>query len=166
VAKSKYEIVKAWRKRNKEKVNAQARRWRAKHPEVFKEIKLRHREKNLERIRTRDAENQRNMRKKDPEGYRRRMAAFKHRREMKRWEKAGRPRAARCDICGERTKTVFDHDHESGEFRGWLCERCNRVLGSVKDDSLLLRRLARYLEKTNGKTQLQSKETAQIKLFR
>lgn len=64
---------------------------------------------------------------------------------------AGRKKPEQCEICGIFGKDLkrglfFDHNHETGEFRGWLCSRCNLVLGNVKDDSILLRNLAKYLE--------------------
>ena len=60
---------------------------------------------------------------------------------------AGRERPDNCELCGERGHTVFDHNHGTGKFRGWLCHRCNRVLGSVKDDPNLLQKLADYLNR-------------------
>jgi len=41
---------------------------------------------------------------------------------------------------------AVDHDHETGEIRGLLCLKCNRILGLAQDDPELLRRLANYLE--------------------
>lgn len=40
-----------------------------------------------------------------------------------------------CYNC-ERTdkKLVFDHDHETLEQRGWLCDNCNRSIGMLGDD--------------------------------
>ena len=36
---------------------------------------------------------------------------------------ATKPRA--CQVCG-RSDTVFlDHDHETDQFRAWLCRSCN-----------------------------------------
>lgn len=52
----------------------------------------------------------------------------------------------RCLICqGEATLHV-DHDHTNGNFRGLLCFNCNNGLGQFKDDPVLLRRAADYLD--------------------
>ena len=63
---------------------------------------------------------------------------------------AGRLPSSTCEICDEPEKeharTVFDHNHKTGKFRGWLCQRCNRALGMVKDDKELLKKLIKYLE--------------------
>lgn len=40
-----------------------------------------------------------------------------------------------------------DHDHETGEIRGILCEYCNRALGMVKDDVAVLENMINYLKK-------------------
>ena len=39
-----------------------------------------------------------------------------------------------CGMCGVeesecRTRLCLDHDHQTGEFRGWLCDYCNKALG-------------------------------------
>jgi len=60
-------------------------------------------------------------------------------------EKAGRPRPERCEICNEQDTICFDHDHKTGLFRGWICKRCNTVLGKVQDDKKLLQSLIDYL---------------------
>ncbi len=147
-----YERVKAWRALHPEKRAEEARRWRAKYPEKAKEISERHRAKHIDRIRKRNAETQRNKRKSDPEGNRKRIAAFKARHETALAEIAGRPRPNVCDLCEGRSKIVFDHCHVSGEFRGWICDRCNKVLGLVKDSVILLRGMADYVEENNGST--------------
>lgn len=66
---------------------------------------------------------------------------------------AGRPRPEVCELCGEKPKKTdkrhgihFDHSHATGKFRGWLCYRCNHVLGQVADKADLLRKLAAYLD--------------------
>lgn len=33
-----------------------------------------------------------------------------------------------CQICGGRKRICTDHDHETGEVRGRLCNRCNLSL--------------------------------------
>jgi hypothetical protein len=61
-----------------------------------------------------------------------------------------------CAICGEdepnehgRTGKKFrlsvDHCHDSGAIRGLLCQRCNRAIGLLKDDPVLMRRAISYL---------------------
>jgi hypothetical protein len=64
---------------------------------------------------------------------------------------AGRPRPKTCEQCGRPGRVCFDHCHESNEFRGWLCHKCNTVLGMVDDSPMLLRRLAKYLETAKKK---------------
>lgn len=66
--------------------------------------------------------------------------------------KAGRPRPAVCDICGEaprpgERRLSFDHSHATGKFRGWLCGRCNTALGLARDSVEILLKLALYLER-------------------
>lgn len=57
-----------------------------------------------------------------------------------------------CQICkvflddgvGKNGRCV-DHDHESGEIRGILCNNCNRALGLMQDDPKRLVEAAKYL---------------------
>ena len=58
----------------------------------------------------------------------------------------------RCAICrrgpegsGKKRLTV-DHDHETGEVRGLLCNHCNAAIGNLRDDPLVVRAAAAYLE--------------------
>jgi Recombination endonuclease VII len=66
-------------------------------------------------------------------------------------EKAGRPRPNTCEVCGDNGRICFDHDHETNEFRGWICHMCNSALGLVKDNPDKLRKLAMYIEFHNQK---------------
>lgn len=58
-----------------------------------------------------------------------------------------------CAICGEDVSahngcaTHVDHDHTTGKVRGILCRLCNPALGAFRDDPVLLRRAAEYLER-------------------
>lgn len=65
----------------------------------------------------------------------------------KRTLEAGRPPSIICELCSEVTKTVFDHDHASMKFRGWLCKRCNVTLGYVRDNPELLAKMILYLKR-------------------
>lgn len=58
-----------------------------------------------------------------------------------------------CDLCGTETQEEhagntlnYDHDHDTGWFRGWLCPDCNKGIGLLKDNPALLRGAAYYLE--------------------
>ena len=45
-------------------------------------------------------------------------------------------------------KFCLDHDHVTGEFRGWLCAKCNSALGLMQDSPTILRKAIEYLETT------------------
>jgi hypothetical protein len=57
-----------------------------------------------------------------------------------------------CEVCGSGVRIVYDHSHITGEFRGWLCNACNVALGLVRDDPIVLRKLAHYLEARKSKS--------------
>lgn len=46
--------------------------------------------------------------------------------------------------CGSTTRLHMDHDHETGEFRGLLCNGCNTALGLLKENVDRIRGLAKY----------------------
>lgn len=53
-----------------------------------------------------------------------------------------------CECCGAVDRElVFDHDHETGVYRGRVCRSCNYLLGVVRDDPRRLRSAADYLER-------------------
>jgi hypothetical protein len=40
-----------------------------------------------------------------------------------------------CECCGDSTSTLnWDHDHETGEHRGWICSNCNTGIGKLGDN--------------------------------
>lgn len=128
------DAVKEWRKKNPERVADQDRRYREKHPETSQRAAEKYRAANIEKIRERDRNARRRIRATDPEGEKARMARFYARKEAMKASIAGRERPPVCDICRELNRQIcFDHCHLSGSFRGWLCDRCNKTLGIVKD---------------------------------
>jgi ABC-type xylose transport system substrate-binding protein len=45
-----------------------------------------------------------------------------------------RPDPDHCEVCKKPSDGEVlrcDHDHETGKFRGWVCSRCNIVLGVI-----------------------------------
>ena len=82
-------------------------------------------------------------------------------RDYLRSRNAYPPDDYQCPICtrkaedvlglGARTQKlawVLDHCHETNEFRGWLCQSCNRSLGAFKDSVATLLRAIDYLEQS------------------
>lgn len=76
-----------------------------------------------------------------------------------------RPKPSVCDICGRKgTRIILDHCHGTGNFRGWLCDKCNFSLGLADDDPKILRKMAKYLERY-GKAEGKNKECFTGQLF-
>jgi hypothetical protein len=44
----------------------------------------------------------------------------------------GETKVGLCEVCEELKKLYYDHDHATGEFRGWLCNTCNMLLGKFE----------------------------------
>lgn len=53
-----------------------------------------------------------------------------------------------CWCCGKIPDlgTVFDHDHSTARFRGWLCRSCNTGIGKLGDDIAGVKKALEYLE--------------------
>lgn len=64
------------------------------------------------------------------------------------------PNPELCECCGgppnTHGKLVFDHDHETNRFRGWICDRCNKMLGHAADSADTLSKAIAYLERSRG----------------
>jgi hypothetical protein len=61
-----------------------------------------------------------------------------------------RPQPTHCELDGrplEPGKVHLDHDHNTGAFRGWLCNRCNLALGHFGDSIADLELGIAYLRK-------------------
>lgn len=153
------EYLRQWKIRNPEKVADGHKQYRAAHPETGRKASLKYKQKNIEQVRAKQRESRRERWKNDPDWASKTTKANAARR-IKRLEiAAGRPRPLHCELCSqnpslcENKKTVvFDHCHKSGEFRGWICDRCNKVLGLVRDNPVILLDMVRYLEERgNGK---------------
>lgn len=60
-----------------------------------------------------------------------------------------------CAICRrhssefKRTLSV-DHDHETGEVRGLLCSPCNTAIGLFRENLVIIKLAASYIEKHNN----------------
>lgn len=154
-----YEATKVWRLKNPEARTIEAQKYRKKHPEKVAKISKNWRDKNIVERRKIERENARRMRANNPEAQKIREAKYKAKKDLEKSVLAGRPRPDLCEICNDNEfRIVFDHCHEKGHFRGWICDRCNRVLGIVKDSCALLTKLKDYLERDNEQNNNETKE--------
>lgn len=95
---------------------------------------------------------------KDPEGFNRRkrnsglMSSYGI--NIEEYETMLEAQGGGCKICGvaeankpgnRYTNLVVDHDHETGQVRGLLCNAHNRALGMFGDDVELLHQAIDYL---------------------
>jgi hypothetical protein len=51
-----------------------------------------------------------------------------------------------CPICLKNKPAHIDHDHETGRIRGVPCFTCNAAIGQLRDDPVIMRRAAAYVE--------------------
>lgn len=72
--------------------------------------------------------------------------AMKHAKSMGIATRA--PEGTGCFNCCKQIKSlVFDHCHDTGRFRGYLCDPCNRSIGVLGDDVDGLLRAINYLNR-------------------
>jgi hypothetical protein len=60
------------------------------------------------------------------------------------------PEPGYCECCGRREprgqgRWHLDHDHITGEFRGWLCSTCNTGIGHLGDTIDAIKAALKYL---------------------
>lgn len=78
------------------------------------------------------------------EALRRRRRVWKTGHAARTGESTG-PREGLCEICTTTTTIYWDHNHQTGVHRGWLCHWCNVMLGWSRDNPATLLRAAAYL---------------------
>jgi hypothetical protein len=163
-----------WREKNREKQAAYARAYRAAHPEEMKAKYAANyqatKEQRKAKLKQKEAEGydryakhggKAAYMKKYYEDNKERLREYGKVYSRKSNDKflaelAGRPRAEACEICSRSKvnkttphKTVFDHNHKTGEFRGWICQPCNDILGKCEDNPEILLKIVEYL-RTDG----------------
>ena len=69
----------------------------------------------------------------------------------RKWLSEGKEIPSKCQLCGKKTKVVWDHDHNTEKFRGWLCHQCNQGIGFLGDNISGLENAIRYLKECEFK---------------
>lgn len=114
-------------------------RWYAENPEQRRKLALDYYHKNRAEILARRAEKRRT----NPNT----TAVARRSRGL---PEPTRPQPTHCELDGrllEPGKIHLDHDHITGAFRGWLCNRCNLALGHFEDSISGLEKGIVYLRK-------------------
>lgn len=57
----------------------------------------------------------------------------------------------KCLICSRHQSLLLkrlrvDHNHETGEIRGLLCDQCNTAIGLFKEDTEIMKKAISYIE--------------------
>jgi hypothetical protein len=107
---------------------------------------MRYKNANRERVRAAEALAARKRRAANPE---------KYRAQSRSWRgipEPTRPEPTVCESCsgppkGKHKRLVVDHDHNTGAFRGWLCDICNRAIGMLGDNTSGVANALAYLER-------------------
>lgn len=129
------------------------RNWRSSNPEKAREAsrksaaayRLRHPDKNLERILKWKRENVEYIREFD----RVRNITQYGISEQEYLEKLD-AQGGVCAICkgtNSKRRLCVDHDHTTGKVRDLLCTQCNAGLGLLQDNSIIVRLALEYLER-------------------
>lgn len=119
-ARRQRERAKAWRAKHPERARARARQWQLQHPQACRQHGRTARTRYLYGI------------------------------SREQYDALLAEQQGRCAICGttkpgKSGRFHYDHDHTTGEFRGFLCARCNLGIGYFQDRSELLRAAAAYV---------------------
>jgi len=114
--------------------------WRRKNPEKWKEIqrgyRKRHREELLKKSAERYLKNREKIASRFRKQYRDNQKKFRDRNRKAlygissdEYEQLLLRQNYKCAICGRARRLGIDHNHETGEIRGLLCNQCNSRVG-------------------------------------
>jgi len=52
----------------------------------------------------------------------------------------------KCEVCGSKEQLCYDHCHATMDFRGVLCNKCNRSIGTLGDTIESIEKVLFYLQ--------------------
>lgn len=147
---NKKQSLRKWRAKNTEYVRQKRREYSAKNAERIKQYSKAYSAKHAEKINRRSIEWQRN----NPEAVLRIKLKHKYGITPDEMRSIMEKQNHVCAICGtdnfnNRGRCLeVDHCHSTGRIRGMLCSGCNAAIGLMKDNPVVLRAAATYLERT------------------
>jgi len=127
-------------------------------PEKRREYNQRYKERHPERIKASHAATYQKRKAKAKEETLRWQRANPQKVRLKKWRQAGirnfdwsdwyrlfEAQRGICACCLVSPIKVVDHDHNTGEVRGLLCQACNRGIGQLGDTKVGLEKAVAYL---------------------
>lgn len=124
------------------------KKWIEKNPGIVSELAKKYRSKDPEKYRARS----RQWRKDNPEKSMSIDLKRKYGITYDHWKVMFDQQEGKCLVCNKHQnelnqKLAVDHDHKTNQIRGLICCQCNRGIGYLQDDPILLRKAALYLDK-------------------
>lgn len=159
------EYRKQWRDSHKNYMKEYSKEYREINKDKLQNLSKEYRSLNKEEIKNRKIGDRDNINRRTRENRIKHPNVFKNRDLKKRFGKdfgiekyneMFKNQKGLCKICREPETIIqngkikflsVDHSHSTGKIRGLLCNRCNRAIGLLKDDSQILHWAAEYLEK-------------------
>lgn len=142
---------KKWVAKNKDKVAAYAKTWRARNPEQAQRINARAaqwRKDNPAQFMARVKQWQ----KDNPEAFAHSVRKSGYQRKfgitIEQYDAMFTAQKGVCAICSQppgKRRLAVDHCHTTKAVRGLLCVNCNTAIGNLNDDPELFRRAIAYL---------------------
>lgn len=138
------------------------RAWRAENPEIRRSINAEWARNNPDKIKDYQRKNQAKLSIKNKEWkranpekaaliYRRQNLKQKYGMTIEDFERMSQDQGGRCAICTKEGKLVVDHNHDTGQVRGLLCNDCNRNLIAQRNDPEIFYKAAEYLIRSREK---------------
>jgi DNA segregation ATPase FtsK/SpoIIIE-like protein len=143
--------------RNKERLKANAAKWRERNPERVKEAAKAKRKRYLGKNKERLAAERRS---RTHFSTRDKYLLATYGITGAQYEALHTAQGGVCSICrepevrksqlGRVHRMSVDHNHQTGQIRGLLCARCNHVIGHVREDISLLNAMKNYINDWNS----------------
>lgn len=124
----------------------QARNWREKNSEKWKEITKKSQSKYYKNNKEKCRQASNKWLNKNENYFRKRDLKRQYGLTLDDIEKMKNSQNNKCKICLEEKELVVDHCHKTNQVRGLLCRNCNYALGHFKDSINIISNALEYLK--------------------